>query len=97
MKEYNSGDKIYFIEEKRPYTIIACNKRFLVCTKPYNPKHTVLYTIVDLKENIRGTENLIFGISFGTKEDCEEALERLTNGETEVSYRNRIELNIINK
>lgn len=97
MKEYNSGDKIYFIEEKRPYTIMACNKRFLVCTKPYNPKHTVQYTIVDLKENIRGTENLIFCMGFETKEECKDCLERLSNGETEVSYRNRIELNIINK
>lgn len=97
MKEYNIGEKIYFKEETRPYRIMARNERFLVCTKPYNPKHTVQYTIVDLKENIRGTENLIFGMSFESEEDCEEALGRLTNGETEVSYRNRIELNVINK
>ena len=40
------GDKIRFAEEKKPYTIRACDDRFLVCTKPYNfrPK-TMLYII----------------------------------------------------
>lgn len=93
---YKTGDKIKFAEEKRPYKIRACNERFLVCTKPFNPKHTVMYTIVDLKENVRGTESLIFCMGFETDEECKEALERLISGETEVSYRNRIQLNIVN-
>lgn len=93
---YKTGDKIKFVEEKRPYKIRACNERFLVCTKPFNPKHTVMYTIVDLKENVRGTESLIFCMGFETDEECKEALERLISGETEVSYRNRIQLNIVN-
>jgi hypothetical protein len=90
----SKGDKIYFKEEKKPYTVRACSKRFLVCTKPFNPKHTVLYTIVDLTLNIRGTENMIFCQGFETDIECEEALERLKTGESEVSHRNQIELNI---
>jgi len=38
---------------------------------------------------------LIFGFGAETKEDCNEMLERLESGDTEVSYRNRIKLNII--
>ena len=94
--KYNVGDKIKFIEEKQAYTIQACNERFLVCTKPFNLRHTVLYTVIDLKQNIRGTENLIFGMGAETKEQCEEMLERLSTDKSEVSHRNYIKLKIKN-
>ena len=89
---YVVGGRISFAEEKNAYTIQACNSRFLICTKPFNLQHTVLYSIVDLEQKIRGTENLIFGMGVETREQCEEMLERLTSGKTEVSYRNRIKL-----
>jgi hypothetical protein len=88
------GDKIRFTEERMRYTIQACDGRFLICTKPYNPKHSVLYTIVDLQEKIRGTENLVFGCGAETREQCEEMLARLASGETEISRRNWIYLHI---
>lgn len=94
MSVYNVGDRIKFKEEKQRYTIQACDERFLICTKPFNARKTVLYTIADLKKQIRGTENLIFCMGFETRELCQEALERLQKGESEVSYRNRIPLNI---
>ena len=90
--KFKVGDKISFAGERNAYTIRACDSRFLICTKPFNPKRTVLYTIVDLQEKIRGTENLIFGMGFETDEDCREALQRLQSGETEISHRNRVEL-----
>lgn len=89
------GQKIWFSSEKRPYRVQACNDRFAICTKPFNLLKTVIYTIIDLKEGIRGTENLIFCMGFETKKQCEEALERLKSGESEVSWRNRVDLNII--
>ena len=88
------GASILFAEEKMSYKVQACNERFAVCTKPFNPKRTVLYTIVDFRKGIRGTENLIFCFGFDTQALCEEALERLTHAESEVSHRNRIPLNI---
>ncbi len=99
------GTKIKFVREKQCYTVMASNVAFLVCTKPLNQitrlgnkkyKHekTVLYTVVDRKENVRGTENLIFGFGAETKEQCEEMLERLTDGESEVSHRNRVNLDV---
>ncbi len=88
------GDKIRFAEERLAYTVRAANDRFAVCTKPFNPKHTVLYTVVDLKQEIRGTENLVFGMGAETDEQCREMLERISSGETGISHRNRINLRI---
>ena len=88
------GKKIKFKEEKQRYTIKACDDQYFICTKPFNAKKTVLYTIVDLKNNIRGTENLIFCAGFETDELCQEALNRLQSGESKISHRNRIGLNI---
>ena len=94
---YQVGDKIKFRREKQKFTVQACNSRFLICTKPFNLKRTVLYTIVDIDNNIRGTESLVFSIGAETKEDCCEMLRRLSSGETEISYRNRVELDIEHK
>lgn len=95
------GDKIKFKAEKQRYTIQAMNERYLICTKPFNPMHTVLYTIVDLEKQIRGRENLVFGMGAETTEQCEEMLERLTIGtedgmKSEISHRNYLTLDIEN-
>lgn len=99
-----AGDKIWFAEEKRPYTIQACDGRYMVCTKPFNlRKNTVQYTIVDLKEGIRGADNYHrWGgyFDYEIREECEKALRAL-NGDTEegivyeISHRNYVELKII--
>lgn len=88
------GSKIKFENEKQRYTVQASNVAFCICTKPMNALKTVLYTIIDWRRQIRGTENLVFGMGAETKEDCEEMLKRLTEGETEVSHRNRRDLDI---
>jgi hypothetical protein len=93
-KKISVGDLIKFKSEKIRYAVQACNERFIVCTKPFNVRKTVLYTIVDLQNQIRGPENLIFCMGFETKEDCEEALMRLSKDESEISHRNRIPLDI---
>lgn len=88
------GDLVYFEGEKRPYRVKAKGKRYAVCTKPFNPKHTVLYTVIDFEKQIRGTENLVFGMGAETQQDCDEMLERLESGDTEVSHRNWCHLDI---
>ena len=88
------GSKVKFFSEKQKYNVMASNACFLICTKPFNAKKTVLYTIIDRKLEIRGPEDLVFGMGAETKEDCEEMLKRLTNGETEVSHRNRKRLDV---
>jgi hypothetical protein len=91
---FRVGQKIKFSTEKHRYTIQACNERFLICTKPFNAKRTVLYTIVDLKESIRGSDNLVFCHGYETRDHCERALELLINGDIGISYRNRIMLDL---
>lgn len=91
-----TGDKVKFREEKQRYIVRTANDRFAVCTKPFNAKKTTLYTVVDFEENIRGTENLIFCAGAETDEDCQEMLERLASGETAVSHRRNICLDIEN-
>ena len=91
---FQSGDKLKFADAKGAYTVRAIGKRFAVCTKPLNPQRTVLYTIIDFRDNIRGTENLIFGFGAETDEQCAAMLERLESGETAVG-RNRVELMIV--
>lgn len=88
------GDRIKFRSERLRYTVRAANDRFLVCTKPFNARGTVLYSIVDLEQNIRGRENLIFGRGFETDEQCADALARLVCGDTEVSRRHHVALDI---
>lgn len=90
------GSKIFFSSEKRPYTVKACDDRYFVCTKPFNPKKTVLYTIIDLKQDIRGTNNLIFNLyDYAVQSEIEECLEDLQTGQIEVSHRNRVQLDIV--
>lgn len=90
------GDKVKFQEETQRYTVRACNDRFAVCNKPFNPRRTVLYTVVDFAARIRGTENLIFGMGAETVQQCEAMLKRLASGETAVSRRNQTALRIEN-
>lgn len=96
---FEVGNKVYFKTEKRPYKVRACNDRYVICTKPFNLQHTVLYTIIDLERNVRGRENLIFCMGFETDELCHEAMCRLVSEETEVSWKYYIPLDVekINK
>jgi len=92
---FKQGMKIWFDGERNGYTIRACNERYLVCTKPYNlRKNTVIYSMVDLWEGIRGKDGYVFGpYSYYDQEDCDSYLEDITSGKVSVS-RHHIELKI---
>lgn len=94
-EDISVGSKVWFRWEKKPYTVKCRNDRFIICTKPFNLKQTVLYTIIDLVRNVRGTENTVFCMGYETDQDCNEALERLANGESEVTNRNVVVLEIV--
>lgn len=92
---YSTGKKIKFKEERFKYTIQACSDRYLICTKPFNLKKIYLYTIVDLKKKIRGTDNYVFSPhTYNTKEGSEIALQELISRKMSISNRNKIGLNI---
>ena len=94
MKKIMVGWKIWFDEERLGYTVIAKGGKFLILTKPFNPKKTVLYTIIDIEKMVRSTEDLIFGMGAETKEQCEQMLARLLSGQSSLSRRHQIDVNI---
>lgn len=90
----NIGDKVYVPNEKRPYTVQARDERYIICTKPFAARHTVLYFIVDLVEQRRGPDNLVFCLGYETQEECINALKELKDGDIAVSRRRGIPLDI---
>lgn len=84
------GDKVYIDGEKRPFRVRACDDRYIICTKPYNPKHTVRYFIIDTVEGVRGTDNMVFCFGYETDEECRERLHELQTGLIKISHRNRV-------
>ena len=88
------GDMIYVPDEAKPYRVKARDDRYIICTKPYNPKHTVRYFIIDLEEMRRGPDNMVFCSGYETDEQCQERLLELQRGEIKVSQRYGIMLDI---
>lgn len=88
--------------EDRFWWDIRCrDDRYLVCTHqwPFHERGMLMYTVIDLKQNVRGAISLIGGVSKdGTysDEDCRNILDMLNDpkDETEISHRNRVPLRI---
>lgn len=95
LKDLKVGDYVWIPENKNPFVVKARDERYIICTKPYNPQHTVIYFIIDLVRNVRGTDDRIFCFGYETKEMCEERLEDLQSGLMEVSYRNFVPLDVM--
>ena len=93
-KSLKVGDKVKFEDFKQKFTVRARSANFIILTKPFNLKRTVLYTIIDIYQLIRGKDNMIFCNGYETDEQCEKALIRLDNGDMEVSSRNYVLLDV---
>lgn len=92
---YKVGDRIRFAEEKQAYTVKARSDRFLICTKPFNARRTVLYCIVDFNRQARGPGDKIFNGPYETDKDIDERMGELMTGALGVSYRHDIPLVIV--
>lgn len=88
------GDKVYIPTDKKPYMVRARDDRYIICTKPFNPQHTVLYFIIDLVDKWRAPDNMIICDGYETDEDCVERLKELQDGTIELSRRRGIPLDI---
>ena len=91
---YTVGDKIKFKSERQRYTITACNDRFIVATKPFNPMNTFLYTIIDLETNQRGPDNCYCYADYDKSEEAQKVLELLHKGEVQLSGRRSMDLDL---
>lgn len=88
------GDKIKFKTEVQQYTVRAVNKRYAICSKPFNAIKGYLYSIIDFKENIRGGHNMIFNCYEYTDRSFREMFADLVRKKIEISHRTRMELDI---
>lgn len=86
--KYKVGDKIKFKTEKQRYTIMACDERFIIAQKPFNPRRTFMYTLIDLKEKERSSDNYYCRFDYTDHKECEEALKML-NETAERDERNK--------
>lgn len=71
------GDKIKFKSEKQRYTVSACDERFIIAWKPFNARKTFIYTIVDLRDNQRSSDNYYCAFDYSNKDEAKEALDIL--------------------
>lgn len=90
----NIGDRIFTPTEKNPYTVKVRDDRYIICTKPFNLKRTVLYFIIDLKERWRAPDDRLFCSGYETDEDCKERLRELQEGRIRLSIRRGISLDV---
>lgn len=89
------GTKVWFRSHVRPFKVIASNRFYSVCTKPFNAKKTVIYTVVDWRNKFCGTENTLWGGGAETEEECQEMLHRITSGKSDISSRNWAKLDVV--
>lgn len=88
------GDRIKFPEEKISYKVIARDERFIIATKPHNPRRIYQYTILDLQEARRGPDNSVFGPVYDWDDpiECVLGLKDLQAGKWEVSHKRGLPL-----
>jgi len=88
----NVGDRIKFVSEHNSYEIqaVSTDGRWVVATKPFNLRNTVIYTLIDTVNQLRGVDDSL-GNSLGyeTRADCEESLKLIQSGMFGYSYRRR--------
>ena len=94
-KGLRKGSVVWFKEESKPYTVRALNDRYVVLTKPFNLKKTVFYTIIDLNNKIRSSDDRLFCSGYETDEQCNDRLSEITRGDIKLSRRNQIPCNVI--
>lgn len=92
--EFYKGYKVKFKSEKQKYTVRCASKRYVICTKPFNARKTVLYCIIDQWTQFRAPEDFVFGLGAETDEQCYEMLIRLLDHKSDLSRRHELKLDI---
>lgn len=63
--------------KKKTFKVIARNDNFIIIVRPYNPKKTFEYSILDLEYMECNHDNYYTKYDYSNKEECEEALKEL--------------------
>lgn len=96
------GSRVWLDGESQPYKVRARDDRYIICTKPFNLKRTVLYTIIDLERSKRGPDNMVFGAGYETDEQVSARMAELSAGREEgavdrleLSRRREVDLDVV--
>ena len=63
--------------QKKTFKVIARNDNFIIIVRPYNPKKTFEYSILDLEYMECNHDNYYTKYDYSNKEECEIALREL--------------------
>ena len=63
--------------QKKTFKVIARNDNFIIIVRPYNPKKTFEYSILDLEYMECNHDNYYNKYDYSNKEECEKALKEL--------------------
>ena len=99
-------DKIKFDGERFLYEVVGRNQRYIIAKTTFLPKvGDYYYTIIDTKEKIRGSLNLLFDVyDFDDRNDIKEVLDKIGDdfykdedgkyhiSELSISQKNRVPL-----
>ncbi|MGW4336750.1 hypothetical protein ACWEK5_28675 [Rhodococcus koreensis] len=95
------GDRIRFgIEPRRPYTVRALSENFVVCTRhrDFATQGEFVCTVIDWRSGIRGPVTVIgHSMDMSTDQQCRDLLDDLEAGRWEISHRNRVPLDILDR
>ncbi|MDH6288182.1 hypothetical protein [Rhodococcus opacus] len=83
-----------------PYTVRAISEHFVLCTRQRDFATTgeFVYTVIDWRNGIRGPVNVIGqSCDVSTDEQCRDLLHDLEAGRWEISHRNRVQLDILDR
>lgn len=70
--------------QKKTFKVIARNDNFIIIVRPYNPKKTFEYSILDLEYMECNHDNYYTKYDYSNKEECEIALRELQETRDEV-------------
>lgn len=89
--ELSVGDRLRFDDHTSPWwTVQAVSENFVACVRTVS-KGDLAYTVIDWRNGVRGTCNLIgWGWGDGTYStaQCEEMLSEFESDKLEISHRN---------
>ena len=75
------GDRVWFAEERNPYVVraVSADGRWVACTKPFAARSTVLYTVIDFDNEVRGVDDRVLGPGYESDEACRDSISLFEN------------------
>lgn len=91
-----SGSRVRFAESRRSWRVraVSATGRYVGLSSPNNLAGSDFYTVIDTVDLVRGPDDRFLGGAWITDDDFTEHLAELEAGESSISQRRRVELDI---